>query len=60
MELGLLAGALGLVLGVTIALLRGPGEPRARREKKTVSNRIDAYGTNVTPLHDRDRYQRVG
>lgn len=56
-ELLVLAGVVGLVVGGSLALLRTPDRGRRR---PTVSRRIDAYGGNVTPLRDRDRIQRLG
>ena len=56
-ELLVLAAAVGLIAGGSLALLRNTDGPRSR---STVSRRIDAYGGNVTPLRDRDRIQRAG
>lgn len=52
-----IGAVLGLGAGAGTALLRGPDRVGRRL---TVSRRIDAYGTNVTPLAEHERYQRVG
>ena len=58
-ELAIMASAFGILVGGGIALVRGLGFDDRRRT--TMENRLEAYGGGtVTPLRERDRYQRVG
>lgn len=51
------AGAMGLVAGVTLALLRFAW--RSRRDR-SVEQRLSAYRPEVTPIEEHSRYKRVG
>jgi capsular polysaccharide biosynthesis protein len=57
-ELAIMASAFGLLVGGGVALVRGLGFDERRR---SMEDRLEAYGGGtVTPLRERDRYQRVG
>ena len=49
--------ALGLIAGTGAALLRSAWLGRSGR---TMSSRLEAYGTTVTPIEEHGRYKRVG